>query len=194
MKYINQIIHLTGNIRKAALINQNQTTIRTENQRFLSGRSEEIWSIITQKAENNNSNKKKRIIILSYSIVKELNGWNLSEKAKNFKFSLRSFSYAKADCLNDYDKPYLKENPHDVIIHTVNNCVSNGGKSLKALVSSITKLSVSLKDDSSYVAISNIITWKDRWSDKVNEVNKHLAELREWKVFLLKKFQSKRII
>lgn len=70
----NYTLPSTGNKGAVALINQPQTTIRTVKQRFLSARSEEIRNIITQKAENNNSNDKKRIIILSYSIVKDLNG------------------------------------------------------------------------------------------------------------------------
>ena len=78
----NYTLPSTGNKGEAALINQPQTTIRTKKQRFLSARSEEIRNIITQKAENNNSNDKKRIIILSFSIVKDLNGWDLSQKAK----------------------------------------------------------------------------------------------------------------
>lgn len=175
----NYTLPSTGKKGEAALINQPQTTIRTVKQRFLSARSEEIWNIITQKAENNNSNDKKRIIILSYSIVKDLNGWDLSQKAKYYKFTLTSFSGAKADCLNDYVPPTLKENANHFIIHTKGNCVTNSGKSLKALVEPITKLAVTLKDDSNYVAIFDIMTQKDRYSDKVDEVNKRLAELRE---------------
>lgn len=81
--------------------------------------------------------------------------------------------------MNDYVPPALKENANHFIIHTKANCVTNSGKSLKALVEPITKLAVSLKDDSNYMAISDIMTQKDRCSDKVDEVNKHLAELRE---------------
>ena len=81
--------------------------------------------------------------------------------------------------MNDCVKSALKENPSHFIIQIGTNYVTNGGKSLKALVDSITKLAVSLKGDSNYVAISNIITRKDRRSDKVDQVNKHLAEQRE---------------
>ena len=84
---------------------------------------------------------------LSNSIVKDLNGWDLSQKAKNFKFSLRSLSDAKADCLNDCVKSALKENPSHFIIQIGTNYVTNSGKSLKALVDSITNLAVSLKGD-----------------------------------------------
>ena len=116
---------------------------------------------------------------LGYSIVKDLNGWDLSQKAKTVKFSLTSLSGTKADCSNDYVKPALKENPNHFIIQIGTNYVTNGGISFKALVDSITKLTVSLKGNSNYVAISNTITRKDRWIDKVDQVNKHLAELRE---------------
>ena len=81
--------------------------------------------------------------------------------------------------MNDYVPPALKENANHFIIRTKANCVTNSGKSLKALVEPITKLAVTLKDDSNYVAISDIMTQKDRCSDKVDEVNKRLAELRE---------------
>ena len=53
--------------------------------------------------------------------------------------------------MNDYVKLALKENPDNFIIHTGTNCVTNDGKSPKALVDWITKLAISLKDDSNYV-------------------------------------------
>ena len=89
-------------------------------------------------------------MILSDSVVKDLNGWDLSQKAKKFKFNLLSFSCAKADFFNDYFKLAFEEKLDHFIIHTRTNCVTNNGKSPKALVNSIIKLENSLKDDSNY--------------------------------------------
>ena len=65
-----------------------------------------------------------------------LNGWNLLQKAKNCKFNLRSFSGAKADCVNDYDKPALRENSDHLIIHIGTNDVIVEGKSPKVVADS----------------------------------------------------------
>ena len=75
--------------------------------------------------------------------------------------------------MNDYIQPTLKEKSDHFIIHTKTNYVTSDGK---LLVDWITKLEISLKEGSNYVAISNIITRKNRWNDKVDEINKHLAE------------------
>ena len=75
--------------------------------------------------------------------------------------------------MNDYIQPTLKEKSDHFIIHTKITSVTNDRK---LLVHWITKLEISLKEGPNYVAISNIITQKDRWNDKVDEINKHLAE------------------
>ena len=57
----------------------------------------EIESISAQKPQKNNFSKKKRVMKLGASVVKDLNAWNLLQKARNCKFSLTSFPGAKVD-------------------------------------------------------------------------------------------------
>ena len=64
-------------------------------------------------------------MILGESMEKDLNGWNLSQKAKNSKFRIRLFSGAKLDCM----KLLLRENsPRSLTIHVGTYNVSNEGK------------------------------------------------------------------
>lgn len=59
-----------------------------------------------------------------YGMVKGLNGWDMSQKARNCNFCLRSFSGAKVESTNDY---VLRENTNHFIIHLWTNDVTNNG-------------------------------------------------------------------
>ena len=43
----------------------------------------------------------KRVILLGDSMLKSVNGWEMSRKATNCKFSIKSFSGAKVKDMND---------------------------------------------------------------------------------------------
>ena len=100
-------------------------------------------------------------------MVKDLNGWSLSQKSRNCKSRIVNV------------KLTLRENPDPLINNIGTNDVTNEGKPLKTIADSITKFAISLKNESHDVTISNIITRKDRKNAKVDEVNKHRAELSE---------------
>ena len=59
------------------------------------------------------------------SVLKSVNGWKMSRKATNCKFSIKSFSGAKIKDMNDYIKPALQENPNHFILHIETNDIPN---------------------------------------------------------------------
>ena len=67
--------------------------------------------------------EKKNIFILGDSMVKHINGWEMSKKLNNkHKVFVRSFSGAKTICMRDYIKPSLRENsPEHVVFHVGTN-------------------------------------------------------------------------
>ena len=92
------------------------------------------------------------------SIVKGLNGWDLSKKNECYKFSVKSFSGAKVECMKDYIKPSLRESPDHFIIHIGTNDVSDQNKDSKMIAESIVSLAEELRKDAHDVLVSNIIT------------------------------------
>ena len=135
---------------------------------------------LIENARNNNEKSKtqynsdeksqKHVIILGDSIVKHLNGWEMTRKLKNCKVKVMSFSGATADCMTDYMKPSLRENPNHFILNVgTNDLISNN--SAKCIAESIIEKAVYLKNDKHDVSISSIVLRKDNLKDKVDEVS-----------------------
>ena len=66
-----------------------------------------------QVIRKNNSIKTQRlVIILGSSMVKYINGWEISKHLESdCKLCVKQFSGARSDCMKDYIKPSLQENP-----------------------------------------------------------------------------------
>ena len=64
-------------------------------------------------------NKLPVTIILEDSIVKDVNGWKLSDE--NNKVVVKHFSGAKKKDMESYIIPTLKQNPETIIIHSGTN-------------------------------------------------------------------------
>ena len=58
---------------------------------------------------------------LGDSIVKHLNGWQLSKSLKNEKASILSFSEVPSKQMTTYIKPKIEEKPDFIILHTGTN-------------------------------------------------------------------------
>ena len=43
------------------------------------------------------------------SMVKHINGWEMSEKIRSCKLYVRSFPGAKLQCMEDYKKPSIRD-------------------------------------------------------------------------------------
>ena len=61
------------------------------------------------KKPSKEQKKGKSVAILSASMVKHLNGWEMSKKIRNCKVYVRSFPGAKVQCMDDYNKLSIRE-------------------------------------------------------------------------------------
>ena len=73
------------------------------------------------KKSNKEQKKRKSVVILGDSMVKHLNGWEMSKKIKNCKVYVRSFPGAKVQCMDDYKKPSIRDEPDHFIVHFKTN-------------------------------------------------------------------------
>ena len=118
--------------------------------------------------------KNKKIYILGDSMVKHVEGWQLS-KSTNQKVYERSFTGAKVKCMKDYVKPCIQENdPDRVIMHVGTNEMNS-----ELPPERIAKIDVAknVKTDTRSVSISGIIPRNDNVNNKVMEVNKEQAKM-----------------
>ena len=49
-------------------------------------------------------------------MVKHLNGWEMSKKTKHCKVYVRSFPGTKVQCMDDYKKPLIRDEPDHFIV------------------------------------------------------------------------------
>ena len=124
------------------------------------------------------SRKKKRVYILGDSMVKHIEGWEISRKLKNqHKVFVRSFSSAKVKCMKDYVKPCIRENePDHIILHVGTNNLSSEQSPERIAKSIVDLAKLSVKDHCS-VSISSIIPRNDEWNNKAQEVNSFLKDM-----------------
>ena len=82
--------------------------------------SSEVNSSI--KSRDINSKSKKSIVILGDSMLKHLNGSEMSKKVKSdCKIFVKHFSGATKNCMEDYLKPSLRKDPNHIIFHVGTN-------------------------------------------------------------------------
>ena len=64
----------------------------------------------------------KSIFVIGDSMVKHLNGWEMSKKLNaNCKVFVKTFSGAKTTCMHDYVKPWVRSSPDHFILHVGTN-------------------------------------------------------------------------
>ena len=87
--------------------------------------------------------------------------------------------------MQDYVKPSLRENPHNLIIHVGTNDISTNQRP-EQIEKSIAELDLSVKRNSCDVTLSDIIVRNDGHQRKVVETNRHEKELcKENNIFLI---------
>ena len=121
----------------------------------------------------------KSIFVIGDSMVKHLNGWEMSKKLNaNCKVFVKTFSGAKTTCMNDYVKPSVRSTPDHFILHVGTNDLSSD-KSSEEIARSTTDLATSVKNKKHDVSISNIIIRADnkKLEEKRCEVNSFLGKL-----------------
>ena len=120
--------------------------------------------------------KNKKIYILGDSMVKHVEGWQLS-KSTYQKVYVRSFTGAKVKCMKDYVKPCIRENDPDHVIMHVGTNEMNSEPPPERIAKSVIDVAKNVKTDTRSVSISGIITRNDNFNNKVMEVNKELAKM-----------------
>ena len=68
-------------------------------------------------------NEKKKVFVLGDSMVKHIQGWDITKKLENkHKVYNRQFAGSKVICMNEYVKPCIRENnPYHIIFHVKTN-------------------------------------------------------------------------
>ena len=120
----------------------------------------------------------KSIFVIGDSMVKHLNGWEMSKKLNaNCKVFVKTFSGAKATCMNDYVKLPVRSSPDHFILHVGANDLSSD-KSSEEIARSIIDLATLIRNEKHDVSISNIIRADNKkLEEKRCEVNSFLGKL-----------------
>ena len=89
-----------------------------------------------------NTKKKDTVFILGDSIVKHVSGYLLTRNVRyKYLVKVRSFTGAKVSCLNDYNKPTMRDfNPKLSILHVSTSCLVSS-KTSSEIANSIIDLS-----------------------------------------------------
>ena len=122
------------------------------------------------KKNKNSSPECKRIYIIGESILKHVQGYEISKSVENCKTYVKSFSCAKIRDMQDYVKPSLRENPDQIIVHVGTNDLASN-KRPEQIAESIIGVATSLKSAICYVLVSSITVRNDQHRKKVAEVN-----------------------
>ena len=109
-------------------------------------------------------------------MVKKLNGYLLTRKIKHKHLvKVRSFSWAKINCMTDHVKPTLGDiNPDHIILHAGTNDLRTENTASQIAKATI-DLATSLKNDDNTVTVSGIVPRLDDLNNKANEVNRRLV-------------------
>ena len=101
------------------------------------------------------------------------------QKIKNCKVYVQSFPGVKIQCMDDYKKPPIRDEPDHFIVHVGTNDLNSELSS--KLVELIVDLAMCRKTESNDVRLSNIILRTDNCllNQKRCEVNTHLKEFRK---------------
>ena len=122
----------------------------------------------------------------------------MSKEKKNCKVYEWSFPGAKVQCMDDYKKLSIRDEPDHFIVHVGTNDL-NSEVSSKSIAESIVYLTMTLKTESNNVSVSNIVLRTDNSlsNQKQYEVNSHLKDLcEERNLYLIEnteKFKSYRL-
>ena len=124
--------------------------------------------------------------IIDDSVLKHVEGYEISKSLENCKTYVKSFSGAKIRDMQDYVKPTIRENPAQIILHVGTNDLASN-KHPEQIAESIIGVATSLKSDTYDVLVSSITVRNDQHRKKVAEVNIVLKELCKEKKFILYK-------
>ena len=120
--------------------------------------------------QNSKEKNEKSIFVIGDSMLKQLNGWEMSKKLNaNCKMFVKTFSGAKTTCMHDYVKPLVRSIPDHFILQ-VGTIDLSSNKSPEEIARSIIDLATSIKNEKHDVSISNIIIRADDKKPRRKEV------------------------
>ena len=135
-----------------------------------------VENIINNERTDKAPSGEKRVFIVGDSIIKHINGYEISGKLENCEVFVRPCHGATIRCLEDHVKPVLRENPDEIIFHIGTNDLPSG-KGNKDIAEVIINLAMSVETQSRSVSISGITVRKDKHQSKVQEANDQLRDL-----------------
>ena len=122
--------------------------------------------------------QKKSVYIVGESMVKELNGFELSKSIKHkYPVRVRFHLSAKTSCINDHVKPTIRNQEADhIILHTGTNDLSSD-KTPVQICNDIVNLVASIKNKDIKVSIFEIVERNDALNEKAILVNECLLKI-----------------
>ena len=149
-----------------------QTTSYKKNDKRTVHRDNDDSNFIKQQSANS-STVKKEVFIIGDSMIKYVNG---REVSRNNSVKVRSHPGATADDFIDYVRPIARKKPNLIIIHTGTNDIQNNLNTLQKMRKVISFIKEYDTDDN--IALSSIIRRCDHdFEDKINETNRKLENL-----------------
>ena len=120
----------------------------------------------------NGSTVKKEVFIIGDSLIKYVNG---REVSRNDSVNMRSHPGATIDDFTDYVRPTVRKKPNLIIIHSGTNDIQNNVNTLQKIRKVISSIKEYDNDDNIKIALSSIIHRSDHdFEDKINETNRKL--------------------
>ena len=127
----------------------------------------------------------RNIVILGGSTMKHVTGYEMFKKLESYKVCIKSFSGPKVRLMKDYIKPVMRKKLDHTILHVGTNDL-NSNRPSDLIAKSIADLTITLKNNSQNVSVSNIIMRNDNFTDKFMEVNGYLKQFFiERNIFLI---------
>ena len=134
--------------------NENNYTNNSNNKRKGNRKQNRIKGIITEKR------KEKRVFILGDSILKHVNGCEITKKLDNCKVYVKSFSGGKLKYMEAYAQSTIRTNSDCKVIHVGTNDLSSKKESTE-VSSAIVDLALKLKSDTFQILVSHLTTRND---------------------------------
>ena len=137
-----------------------------------------IQNSVKEEVDQRAKKSKETLFIVGDSMIKKIDGYLLIKFIYHkFLVKVRPFTTAKTVDMFDHLKPALRDfNPGLFTIHVgTNNLPLN--KTSNEIAEEIVNLTKSVKQPSSNIIISDIVTREDGYKTKADEVNKILGEI-----------------
>ena len=160
---------------KAETVPLSDAIIKKNEQKDILAKKEEISKNNDGLEPAEKTSDEKCIFIVGDSIIKNVNGYEVSGKTDHCRVYIRPSLGAKVRCMEDHIKLVLKDKPDHIIFHIGTNDIPPN-KNSEEIANSIIELVLSAKSEPCDVSISNIVVRKDRHQNKCQEVNDHLKE------------------